>query len=65
MTAEIKQLRRDRRRAATAAMGSGLKATYGWHDLEAIEHKLGEIDPDGDWRYEARNQKTGKWEIQR
>ena len=46
-------------------MGSGMKAIYAWHDLEAIEHKLGEIDPDGDWRYESRNQTTGKWEIHR
>lgn len=63
--AELKKLYRQRRRYASAAMGSGLKAMQAWGALESIERTLANVDPDGDWRYESYNFTTGGWDINR
>jgi hypothetical protein len=62
---EINKLYKARRKAATAADGSGHKAMLGWLDLEAIEKSLREIDPDGDWRYESNRYDGNGWNVER
>lgn len=63
---EIQALYVARRKAATAANGSGMSAMRGWAELESVESQLRSVDPDGDWRFESRTEATDwKWAVVR
>lgn len=61
----IDALYRKRRRAASEADGSGMKATKGWAELEATQAILEQLDPDGDWRYEGNRYDGLGWQVRR
>lgn len=63
----INALYKARRKAADRADRSGFVGIDGWAKLEATEDKLRALDPDGDWRYEARDYDTHPfaWTVKR
>jgi hypothetical protein len=61
----INKLYRARRKAATAADGSGYKASRGWAELEQIQTQLRELDPEGDWRLEGNYYDGLGWRVKR
>jgi hypothetical protein len=62
---DINALYAQRRKWADAALGSGWTAIEGWAQMEDIENRLRDIDPDGDWRYEGNDLDGKGWQVRR
>lgn len=61
---DINALYKRRRQAADASNTPGWKGIQGWAQLEDIEDRLRELDPDGDWQREGYSYPDG-WQVQR